>query len=232
MFKVSMVYWNVTMVFNVWLFKSVMMIVMRWSEVSVIMMSNNTISIVLWVNSPFTVVSSDSVVSISLVWPEDFVLYFISWVNHASSSLISCLSSVCLSNHMSEWFLLILQMVSLFTKIMFIVMITMMGFMWGNNQRSRMMFTNHSLSVLEITIMSKAEFVSITEMFWRSVSKLGLPFVMVCTMYSMIKWVAKFMVSNISGSSMWSNFMMRNCHIMVWLSIESMLNVVSFINIR
>jgi hypothetical protein len=116
MLEVFMVYWHVTMAFNVWLFKSVMVIVMTWSEVSVIMMSNNTVSIVLWVDSPFAVVSSDSVVSISLiVWPEDFVLYFVSWVDHASSSLIGCLSSVCLSNHMSEWFLMILLMMSCFT---------------------------------------------------------------------------------------------------------------------
>jgi hypothetical protein len=121
-------------------FKSVMMLVMEWSEVSVIMMStNNTVTIVLWVNSPFAVVSSDSVVlwSISLiVWPEDFVLYFISWMDHASSSLISCLSSVCLSNHVSEWFLLVLHVVSLFSKFMFIVMIRMMSFMWSNYKRS------------------------------------------------------------------------------------------------
>ena len=92
-----------------------------------------------------------------------------------------------------------------------------------------MMFTNHSLSVLEITIVSEAELMSISEMFWRSVSisemfwgsvsisemfrsvsKLGLPFVMVCSMYSMIEWVAKFMLCNIGSSSVWSNFMMRN----------------------
>ena len=73
-----------------------------------------------------------------------------------------------------------------------------------------MMFTNHSLSVLEITIVSEAELMSISEMFWRSVSKLGLPFVMVCSMYSMIEWVAKFMLCNIGSSSVWSDFMMRN----------------------
>lgn len=137
MLEVFVVYWNVTMVFNVWLFKSVMMFFMLWSEVSVILMSNNTVPIVLWVNSPFAVVSSGSMVSISLiVWPEDFVLYFISRMDHASSSLISCLSSVCLSNHMSEWFLVVLHVVSLFTKFMLIVMIRMMSFMRSNNQRS------------------------------------------------------------------------------------------------
>jgi hypothetical protein len=33
---------------------------------------------------------------------------------------------------------------------------------------------------------------------------------MVSSMYSMVKWVAKFMVCNIGSSSVWSNFMMRN----------------------